>query len=197
MVLRHEIVLIIFQRGRFDAAATELTSGLLVFLLAGTFAFAAQTVVIRGFYAMQNTLFPAVFGTLAVIVSIPVYYYCMNSMGADGIALAISLSAFLQVFLLYALWNKRSRNIRSREVYLFFAKIFLLSAVIGILLEWIKRTFLTGFNQSAFSGSLLISALLSALFAVIFIFSGYLLKIKEISGITEKLAGKIKNITGR
>jgi putative peptidoglycan lipid II flippase len=192
MVLRHEIVLIIFQRGRFDAAATELTSGLLVFLLTGTFAFAAQTVVVRGFYAMQNTLFPAAFGTIAVILSIPIYYYCMNSMGADGIAVAISISAFLQVFLLYAIWNKKSRNINSLSVYLFFSKIFLLSAVIGVLLEWIKRKFLAGFDATAFSGSLLISAFLTALFSLIFISSGYLLKIREISVITEKLAGKIK-----
>ncbi|MBU1397955.1 MAG: murein biosynthesis integral membrane protein MurJ [Proteobacteria bacterium] len=197
MVLRHEIVLIIFQRGRFDAAATEFTSGLLIFLLAGTFAFAAQTVVVRGFYAMQNTLFPAVFGTLAVICSIPLYYYCMNVMGAGGIALAISLSAFLQVVLLYALWNRQSHNIKSRAVYLFFTKISLLSAVMGILFEWIKRRFMNGFDTSTFSGSLLISVLLSVLFAVVFVSSGYLLKIKEISEITKRIAGKIKKITAQ
>jgi len=195
MVLRHEIVLIIFQRGRFDAAATEVTSGLLVFLLAGTFAFAAQTVVVRGFYAMQKTLLPAVFGTIAVVLSIPIYYYCMHVMGAAGIALSISLSAFLQVFLLYALWNKQSQNIKSRAVYLFFIKISLLSGVIGILLEFFKRRFLNGFDTTTFSGSLLISVLLSAIFAVVFVASGYLLKIKEISEITERIAGRIKKVT--
>lgn len=195
MVLRHEIVLIIFQRGRFDAAATEVTSGLLVFLLAGTFAFAAQTVVVRGFYAMQNTLLPAVFGTLAVVLSIPLYYYCMNVMGAGGIALAISISAFLQVFLLYALWNKQSQNIKSRVVYLFFIKISLLSGVIGILLELFKRRCLNGVDTTTFSGSLLISVLLSAMFAVVFVASGYLLKIKEISEMTERIAGRIKKVT--
>lgn len=120
MVLRREIVLILFQRGRFDAAATDMTSALLIYLLIGAIAFSAQTVVVRGYYATQNTLFPAVFGTLAVILSIPMYLYGMQAMGASGVALAISLSAIFQVTLLYSLWNKKSRNREGRDVYTFF-----------------------------------------------------------------------------
>lgn len=195
MVLRHEIVRIIFQRGRFDAAATELTSGILVFLLAGTFAFAAQTVVVRGFYAMQNTLFPAVFGTMAVLISIPLYYYGMEVMGVNGIALALSLSAFIQVVILYALWNKRSRNVYSRDVYLFFVKICLLSAIIGVLIEWFKGKFLDGFDVAAFSGSVLMAVFLSALFTAVFVSAGYIFRIKEITDMADRLAGRLKKIT--
>jgi putative peptidoglycan lipid II flippase len=197
MVLRHEIVLIIFQRGKFDAAATEATSGILFFLLAGTFAFAAQTVVVRGFYAVQKTLFPAVFGTLAVVLSIPLYYFCMNIMGAEGVALAISLSAFLQVLILYALWNKESRNINSRGIYLFFIKIGILSAAIGFFLEWVKGRFLSYFDTATFSGSLLTSVLVSFLFALIFFALVYLLKIRELYVITDKIMEKIKKAISR
>ena len=42
-------------------------------LLVGAVAICAQTVVNRGFYAMQNTLLPAFYGTVAVIASLPVY----------------------------------------------------------------------------------------------------------------------------
>ena len=76
----------------------------------GAFAFAAQTVVVRGYYAMQDTLFPAIFGTIAVLLSIPLYVYGLQVMGVTGVALAISLSSIFQVALLYALWNKRSKN---------------------------------------------------------------------------------------
>ncbi|RPH52250.1 MAG: murein biosynthesis integral membrane protein MurJ [Desulfobacteraceae bacterium] len=192
MVLRHEIVLIIFQRGRFDAAATELTSGILLFLLAGTFAFAAQTVVSRGFYAMQNTFFPAVFGTMSVLLSIPLYYYGMKVMGVNGIALALSLSAFIQVVILYAMWNRRSSNLHSRQVYLFFVKICLLSAVMGVLIEWFKENYLGGFDVASFSGSLLMVAFLSVLFAPIFVSAGYVFRIKEITDIADRLAGRLK-----
>ncbi len=58
IVLRHETVLMLFQRGKFDAHATRITADSLLFLLTGAFAFAAQTVVVRGYYAVQNTIFP-------------------------------------------------------------------------------------------------------------------------------------------
>lgn len=52
----------------------------------GAFAFAAQTLVVRGYYAVQNTLFPALYGTAAVLLSIPVYTVGMLKMGARGVA---------------------------------------------------------------------------------------------------------------
>jgi len=79
-----------------------------IFLLAGSFAFAAQTVVVRGYYAMQNTLFPALFSSLAVVLSIPLYVYGMHFLGISGVALAVSLSAIFQVMLLYALLKSPS-----------------------------------------------------------------------------------------
>ena len=57
----------LFQRGKFDAAATGQASVVLIFFLIGSFAFAANTIVPRAYYAMQDTLFPAIYATIAVI----------------------------------------------------------------------------------------------------------------------------------
>ena len=73
VLLRYEIVVILFKRGVFDENAVLLTAGLLPFLLAGSFAFAAQTVVVRGFYATQNTWLPALFGTISVLACLPLF----------------------------------------------------------------------------------------------------------------------------
>ena len=136
MVTRHEIVQILFERGRFDADATAMTAHILIFLLPGAFALSAYTVVVRGYYAAQNTWFPAVFGTFAVLSSLPIYWYGMQAMGAGGIGLAVSLSSIIQVGALYALWNYRTRNRGSRRVYLFFLQIILLSGILGCGLEY-------------------------------------------------------------
>ena len=191
MVLRHEVIVLLFQRGQFDAAATETTSGLLVFLLIGAFAFAAQTVVVRGFYASQNTIFPAVFGTIAVLFSIPIYWYGMRIMGANGVGLAISISAIFQVTLLYILWNRRTGNKGSRRVYLFFAKIILMSTAIGVSLEWFRRTILYAIDSSTFTGCIIVSAITGVLFLVIFISAGYIMHIKEIFEGLNKMAEKV------
>jgi len=81
MVLSPEVVRILFQRGRFDPAATRITAEVLVWFLAGAFAFAAYTVVVRGYFATRDTLFPAVFGTVAVLASLPLYPLGIALMG--------------------------------------------------------------------------------------------------------------------
>lgn len=180
MVLRHEAVLILFQHGRFDAAATELTSYLLPFLLLGTFAFAAQTIVVRGYYAIQNTLLPAIFGTGAVLVSIPIYLLAMDRLGAAGVALGVSLSALLQVVVLFALWNRRSGNTDGRNVYRFAGKIILLSTFLGIALEVFRRTAFSEIDHWTLKGALISSLVTGAVFMILLGLAGWILKIQEI-----------------
>jgi putative peptidoglycan lipid II flippase len=191
IALRQETVVILFQRGRFDAAATALTSQVLVFLMIGAFAFAAQTIVVRGYYAVQNTLFPAVYGTVAVVLSIPLYMVGMLKMGAGGVALAISLSAIFQVAVLYVLWNKESENKDSHRVYRFYLWTILLSLPLGLFLEFFKSTFLTGFDSATFAGSLVVSMLTSMVFVVLVLSAGYALGITEIKALMSRILEKI------
>jgi putative peptidoglycan lipid II flippase len=191
MVLRHEVVLILFQRNRFDAADTLLTSQILVFLLVGTFAFAAQTVVVRGYYAMQETLFPSLFGTLAVCVTIPLYFFGIKTMGVCGVGLAVSLAAIFQVTLLYWLWNRRSGNRESRGVYLFYVKMMGLSVLLGLFLEWCRSMLSGGIDSSKFSGSLLISGVISVIFLTFFMGMGSLFKIDEVRGLLQRLHKRV------
>ncbi len=197
MVLRHEVVQILFQRGKFDADATELTAQVLVFLLGGAFAISAYTLVVRGYYASQNTLFPAMFGTIAVFLSLPLYWYGMNLMGARGIALAISLSAVFQVFILYVLWNKQSDNTGSRDVFRFYGGVIFFSIITGLFLEWFKKSLLSGIDSTTFLGSLIICLLTSGLFLAVFLLAAYVLKIREISEAGIRSISKIRGYLGR
>ena len=192
IVLRHEVVRILFERGQFDAAATSLTAYVLLFLLMGAFAFAAQTVVVRGYYAIQNTLFPAVFGTLAVLLSIPMYIYGMHLMGVGGLALAISLSAIFQVTLLYMLWNKRSQNEGSSWVYAAYARMIALGAILGLCLEWIKTLIFGEPGTASMSGSVISCVVMTALFIVMLLTAGYIFKIREISDFLTRLTARLK-----
>ena len=71
---------------------------------------------------MEDTLFPAIFSTFAVAVSIPIYYYGMQAFGINGIAFAVSASVALQITILYVIWNRRTKNSGSRDVYLFIGR---------------------------------------------------------------------------
>ncbi|MGD8882882.1 MAG: murein biosynthesis integral membrane protein MurJ [Desulfobacterales bacterium] len=194
MVLKNEVVLIIYQRGQFDAAATALTADILIYLLVGAFALAAYTIVPRAFYAMQNTVFPAIYGSIAVLLSIPFYYLGLRFFGAKGIALAISLSGILQVLFLYMLWNKRSDNQGSRQVYIFYAKMIFFSAFLFPLLSWFKTSVLIAVNPATFSGSILVILLTGATFILIMGIVTYRLNIKEVLDVAGKIVTYLKRL---
>jgi len=187
IVLRIEVIRMIFQRGTFDAAATETTSSVLIFIMIGTSAFAAQTIVSRGYYAMQNTIFPAVFGSLAVILSIPLYLIGMNRWGVNGVALAISISAIFQVGLLYVLWNRKSANLEAKSVYLFFAGMIVFGCVLGIPLEWLRLQVVGLIDNSSFWGSAAVSAIIGLVFITAFFSLGALLGVREIKNLFKKI----------
>jgi putative peptidoglycan lipid II flippase len=190
LVLRHEVIFILFQRGHFDAAATELTAQLLPFLLIGAFAFSAQTIVVRGYYAMQDTLFPAIFGTVAVALSIPFFVLGMRQWGPIGVALGVSFSAFLQVWVLYALWNRRSDNPSKGDVYRHVAKMVLMSVLLGIVLEGTKRWVLAGINPWTVTGTLLLCLILGMLFLALLILGGWVMNMEEISSFFRRFTNK-------
>jgi putative peptidoglycan lipid II flippase len=195
MVLRQEVVMILFQRGRFDAIATQTTSQILIFLMTGAVAFGAQTVVVRGYYAMQDTLFPTLYATIAVIASIPFYILGMRYMGANGVALAVSLSSMFQVALIYAIWNRRTSNTESTSVYIYFGKMVLLSIPIGLFLEWIKNALYAIIPPSGFIENLGICTIIGTLFFGIFISCGHLFRITEISDLMMRFFSRLQKQT--
>ncbi|MFO7558404.1 MAG: murein biosynthesis integral membrane protein MurJ [Desulfobacterales bacterium] len=191
IVLREEVVTILFQRGQFDSTATALTARVLLFLMTGAFAFAAQTVVVRGYYAMQNTLLPTALCSFAVLLSVPLYIIGMNLMGVSGIALAISVSSILQVTLLYAFWNRRSGNTKSGKVYLFYGRMFILAAILGGILEPLKNLIRLQLAENTFFNSLITCLIVGTLFLFCVIVIARRFNIPEITDTINQLKARI------
>lgn len=191
MVLRHEVVILLFQRGRFDAAAADLTAQALLFLMTGAFAFAVQTVVVRGFYAMQNTILPTAFGTLAVLFSLPIYWLGLHFMDVAGVAFAISLSAILQVTVLYIVWNRKSGNKDSRMVYGFYGRMLLWAMVLGGLFETVRRFLHTLVSANQFAANLIISLVVGFLFLICLMAVGKFFNISEIAVFTSRVKARL------
>lgn len=192
IVLREEIVSLLYMRGKFTRVDVLMTAPVLACLMLGAVAFATQTMVNRGFYAIQNTLLPAVYGTLAVIVSIPLYYFGMHWMGLKGVGLAVSVSAIVQVALLYAIWNRRSGNAGSGEVYRFFLKMALLSIPLAGLLMALRGWIVTMIDPHTFYGSVITTAAVGSVFVLLLIIAGYGFRIPEITLLLQRLSRRLK-----
>jgi len=187
IVLREEVVTLIYMRGAFTRGDVLMTAPVLGWLMLGAVAFATQTVVNRGFYALQNTLLPAVYGTLAVIASIPVYYAGQHWMGVEGVGLAVSLSALVQVALLYAIWNRRSHNTGSGAVYRFFFKMVLLSLPLGAALGGLRAWAGGWLASGTLGGALATVVLVGSAFLVLLLVLGYGFRVREITRLLDRL----------
>ena len=191
MVLRQEIVQVLFQRGQFDPQATRLTAGVLPFFMAGAFAFAAQTIVSRGFFALQNTLFPALFSSVCVLASCPVIYGLSQWMGVQGVALGLSLSVILTTFLLFEAWSRKSGNAGKKEVYLFFLKLIPLSIAMGAAAMVFRYGWGLVLPDTDLFSALAVGILTGLGFLVLLPRAGDFLKIHEIRTLYEKIFQRI------
>ena len=192
-VLSPEVVSILFQRGRFDSAAVRVTADVLVWFLCGAVAFAAYTVIVRAYYATQNTLFPALFGSAAVLISIPLYPLGMAWMGVEGVALAVSVSGILQAGVLFVLWSRRSGNRGRGEIFRFYLKIGGVSAGLTLVLAPVRAATVAWVDPSSLIGSLVVSAVVGLVFIGLMLAVGYGLRIGEIRNAAEYVLGKFRS----
>jgi putative peptidoglycan lipid II flippase len=191
IVLRHEIVMILFQRGAFDADATRITAGILPFFMAGAFAFAAQTFVARGFYALENTLFPALVSTLCMLTGLPVIYGCMKILGVNGVALGLSVTVMVSAFALFESWSRKTQNPGKKQVYLFLTRLILASLVLGGGLTGIHRVLSSLMPPASLIPAIGICTVTGLAFMVLLPMAGKLFDIPEIMIFYEKIARRL------
>lgn len=102
------VVRLLFERGAFDSASTALTSSALIFYMLGLAAFTASEIVVRTFYAMQDTRTPVAVGCVAVLVNLALGLLLVRSgYGLPGLAYAFSVANLIEmVLLLVALFQR-------------------------------------------------------------------------------------------
>ncbi len=97
----------IFEGGSFGQSQTALATPLLQIMLLAVPFWAIQQITGRAFYARQDTLTPAVVGTLATLAAVPFYIALVPRMGALGVALVTTASLAVYALLLLLIWCLR------------------------------------------------------------------------------------------
>lgn len=107
MAASQPIIRLIFQQGKFVPGDCFQTARLLQILLAVVFLWGFQQVLGRAFYSCQDTLTPAILGTVTTLLSIPLYYCLTGWLHADGVAAASALSIAVYTLALTCWWKFR------------------------------------------------------------------------------------------
>jgi putative peptidoglycan lipid II flippase len=107
IVLRRQIVTVLFDYGRFDERAIDLTANTLLFFLLGLAAHTSIAVLARAFYARQDTRTPVTAAILAVAVNTTLAILLAGPLGLSGIAAAIAIGAWSEAIVLLVLLRRR------------------------------------------------------------------------------------------
>ncbi len=108
IVTRVQIVTLLFDYGRFDQAAIDLTSITLLVFLLGLTAHGAIAILARAFYAGQDTRTPVAAAIISVAVNVAVSILTVGPLGLAGLALGIAVGAWVEVAIL--LWRLGLRH---------------------------------------------------------------------------------------
>jgi putative peptidoglycan lipid II flippase len=126
------LVRVVFLRTRLHGSDYAATAEALVYFSLGLFAWGAQNILARGFYATRNTIVPAVVGTLTTVLSLPLYVWLMQRMAHLGLALASSFGISAYTVVLFFLLARRTQNHERASLVVFFLKVTAASVVAGI-----------------------------------------------------------------
>jgi putative peptidoglycan lipid II flippase len=190
IVAAPETVVVLFKRGAFDHSAVVTTTAMLRVFLAGAFAMAAVNLVVRGFYATRSTWLPALFGSIAVGLSIPLYWLFTRWLGGLGVALGVTVSGYLQAGILYVVWNRRMGN-RGAPTYFALLRALAMTLPLGAALWGLRWLLVQGLDNSRPAGAFLICLLLGTVFLALTIPLARLFRVTEISTLTTRLANKL------
>jgi putative peptidoglycan lipid II flippase len=138
MVLREQLVALLFERGASTAEEMALVSWALLFFAIGLVALTALEVVARTFYALSDTLTPVLVGGVQIVLMwllsswlafrlFP--HYGLEPLG--GIAAGFSISNIAEVLLLLWLLRRRLGSIHGRILFAGFWRMGLAAAAMA------------------------------------------------------------------
>ncbi len=96
----------IFEGGDFSHTDTLNSTPLLQVMLLAVPLWGIQMVIGRGFYALGDTLTPALLGTAITIISLPFFYYSV-SFGAMGISIVSIAGVIAYIVGIITIWYRR------------------------------------------------------------------------------------------
>jgi putative peptidoglycan lipid II flippase len=179
-VLRTPLVQVILGTGKFGLADVLSTGEALKFLILGLFAEAVNLLLVRGFFALEDTKTPFWVGLFSSILRIGGAWWLAGSLGVAGLALGYASGGIINMVWLWFLLSRKAAGLAGKEIFASALKIILASLVAG-LASWGCLLFGGGwFNLSTLAGALILGFLAGGWGLVVYLLSVWLLRSPEL-----------------
>jgi len=141
IILRTEIVTLLFSRGLFSGDSVRMAASPLAFYSLGLAGYGGVSVLARAFYSCGDTVTPVKVGLLSIVTNLFLNIALMKFLNHSGIALSTAVVGIMNFALLLWLFNRKHLKINVRELVPFTGKSLVISASMGVILCLWKRMF--------------------------------------------------------
>jgi putative peptidoglycan lipid II flippase len=137
ILLRQPVIELLYQRGQFSAADTELVAWALLWFTVGLVGHSLVEILSRAFYALHDTRTPVMVGVGAMSLNVlfsftfPAWFMSLGWAPLGGLALANSLATALEMMVLLILMRRRLAGLHERHLLFGAGKSMLATTLMG------------------------------------------------------------------
>ena len=139
IVLAEPIVRLVFERGFFTPTDTQSTALALAFYAPGIIGYSAVRLAVPAFYALGNSLTPALVSIAAIVLNIVLNVVLVRLLGYQGLALGNTISSAANAALLLVLLGRRLDGLDVGALANTFARIAVATTGMGIAVHLMAR----------------------------------------------------------
>ena len=139
ILLGRPLLSIVYQRGAFDASATEAVFTALQYYALGLTGHACLEVAARAFFAQQDTVTPLIIAAIFGAINIGLAALLMGPLGHGGLALANSLAVSAEVVILLVILHRRLHGVETGETLSTLVRSLVASLVMGVVIVGIMQ----------------------------------------------------------
>lgn len=197
LILRAQIVRVVLGSGRFDWADTIATADALAFFSLSLFAQALVYLLARAFYALRNTWTPLWIAAISAALCIVLSLYLKSHLGVLGLALAFSLSAIIQMALLWITLRFRLKTLHESKILISLYKISVAGVFMAIIIQIIKTPLANLVDMTKFWGIFTQGAVAGIIGLLIYCLLCWLLRLEEMQDFlssTKRRLLKLQNV---
>jgi putative peptidoglycan lipid II flippase len=187
IVLGRPLLALLYQRGAFDAQATDAVYVALFFYALGLVAHACLELTARTFFAQQDTVTPLLLAIASAALNILLAVILSGPMGYGGLALANSLAVTAEVLALLAVLSRRLHGIQSRQLGGLFLRVLIASLIMGAAIIGVSAL-----SASGGSGRLMMLMTSGALGLIVYLAACRALRVRELSRFARAIIGQTR-----
>ena len=179
IALRAQIVRVVLGAGAFDWPSTITTANTLGFFALSFFAQSLVFLLVRAYFAFEDTITPFVVGLFTSVVNLSIAYIAIKQYGVEGFGIAYSISAVFQLVLLWVPLRGRIGSLDEWRIFTSMGVISIAALGCAVATQLVKGIVVKVITLDTFLGVLAQGVLAGAAGLTVYLLIAYAFKSDE------------------